>query len=126
MEEKTVTSLFDEMKSDVTSYVTNTIEIVKLDAFEKASKATATAVYTWVVVRFVFLTLGLSLITLAFYLADVFDSNWKGFGAVALGAIFITLILLLIKKSFQNSIVNSAIKFLLRKEDDEVKYTTKN
>lgn len=126
MEDKTVTGLFEEMKSDVTSYVTNTVEIVKLEAFEKASKGTATAAFTLVLVSFIFLILVLALITLGFYLGDVFDSNWKGFGIVSLGAIGITLILLLIKRPLKNSIINSVISFLLRQEDEEVKYTTKS
>ncbi|MEA4948841.1 MAG: phage holin family protein [Petrimonas sp.] len=126
MEDKTVTGLFEEMKSDVTSYVTNTIEIVKLEAFEKASKGTASAAITLFLACFVFLILALALLTLGFYLADVFDSNWKGFGIVTLGAIVLTLVLLLIKKPLKNSIINSVIKFLQRQEDEEVKYTTKN
>ncbi|HHV85941.1 MAG TPA: hypothetical protein GXX42_09060 [Petrimonas sp.] len=126
MEDKTVTGLFEEMKSDVTSYVTNTIEIVKLEAFEKASKGTASAAITLFLACFVFLILALALLTLGFYLADVFDSNWKGFGIVTLGAIALTLVLLLIKKPLKNSIINSVIKFLQRQEDEEVKYTTKN
>ncbi|MEA4905001.1 MAG: phage holin family protein [Petrimonas sp.] len=126
MEDKTVTGLFEEMKSDVTSYVTNTIEIVKLEAFEKASKGTASAAITLFLACFVFLILALALLTLGFYLADVFDSNWKGFGIVTLGAIALTLVLLLIKKPLKNSIINSVIKFLQRQEDEEVKYTTKS
>lgn len=126
MEEKTVTGLFDEMKCDVTNYVTNTIEIVKLETFEKASKATAATAFTLVLMYFVFLVLGLALFTLAFYLAEVLNSTWKGFGAVTLGAILITFILVLIKKPIKKTIVNTVIHFLQRAEDEDVKYTTKS
>ncbi|HHT29063.1 phage holin family protein [Petrimonas mucosa] len=126
MEDKTVTGLFEEMKSDVTSYVTNTIEIVKLEAFEKLSKGAASTAITLFLAGFTFLILSLALLTLGFYLADVFESNWKGFGIVTLGAIVFTLVLLLIKKPLKNSIINSVIRFLVRKEDEEVKFTTKN
>ncbi len=126
MEDKTVTSLFEEIKGDVTSYVTNTIEIVKLEAFEKASKGAASTALAIFLGSFIFLILALALLTLGFYLGDVFDSNWKGFGAVTLGAVVITLVLLLIKKPLKNSIINSVIDFLQRKEDEEVKYTTKS
>jgi len=126
MEDKTVTGLFEEMKSDVTSYVTNTIEIVKLEAFEKLSKGAASTAITLFLAGFTFLILSLALLTLGFYLADVFESNWKGFGIVTLGAIAFTLVLLLIKKPLKNSIINSVIRFLVRKEDEEVKFTTKN
>ena len=126
MEDKTVTSLFEEMKSDVTGYVTNTIEIVKLEAFEKVSKGAASTAITLFLVSFIFLILALALLTLGFYLADVFDSNWKGFGMVTLGTVALTLVLLLIKKPLKHSIINSVIKFLQRQEDEEVKFTTKS
>ncbi|MDO5523325.1 MAG: phage holin family protein [Bacteroidia bacterium] len=126
MEDKTVTGLFDEIKNDVTNYVTNTIGIVKLETYEKASKATAISAYTLFLMGFVFLILVLALFTLGFYLADVFDSNWKGFGVVTLITIVITLVLLLAKKPITNSIINTVIKFLQRKEDEEVNYSTKS
>lgn len=126
MEDKTVTGLFEEIKSDVTNYVTNTIEIVRLETFEKVSKGTATTAFSLFLAGLIFMILALGLLTLGFYLGDVFGSNWKGFGVVTLGSIVITLVLLLVKKPLKNSIINSVISFLLRREDEEVKYTTKN
>lgn len=126
MEEKTVTGLFDEMKSDVTNYVTSTVEIVKLEAFEKVSKGISATAFILFALQFVFLTLILALITLGFYLADVLDSNWKGFGLVTAGAILTTLVLLLLKKPFKSVIVNMIIQFLQRPEEEEVKFSTKN
>lgn len=126
MEEKTVTGLFEEMKSDVTNYVTNTAGIVKLEIFEKLSKATATTATTLLLGGFMFLIFVLALLTLGFYLADILGSNWKGFGVITLATILLTLILLLIKKPLESSIINSVIKFLQHKEDEEVKYTTKS
>lgn len=126
MEDKTVTSLFKEMKSDVTSYVTNTIEIVKLEVFEKVSKGAASTAFALFLVSFIVLILALAFLTLGFYLADIFDSNWKGFGMVTLGTIALTLVLLMIKKPLKNSIIHSVIKFLQRQEDEEVKFTTKS
>lgn len=126
MEDKTVTGLFEEIKSDVTNYVTNTIEIVRLETFEKVSKGTATTAFSLFLAGLIFMILALGLLTFGFYLGDVFGSNWKGFSVVTLGSIVITLVLLLVKKPLKNSIINSVISFLLRKEDEEVKYTTKN
>ena len=126
MEDKTVTGLFEEIKSDVTNYVTNTIEIVRLETFEKVSKGTATTAFSLFLAGLIFMILALGLLTFGFYLGDVFGSNWKGFGVVTLGSIVISLVLLLVKKPLKNSIINSVISFLLRKEDEEVKYTTKN
>ncbi len=125
MEEKTVTSLFEEMKNDVANFVVNTIEIGKLEGYEKISKASATISFLIILLFFVFLCLGLAFFTLGFYLSEVFDSFWKGFGATTGGLLLIVVILVLIKTSVKKAITNSVISFLLRKEDDDVDFSNK-
>lgn len=123
MEEKTVTSLFEEMRSDVKNYVINTLEIGKLQGYEKISKGSATISFLIVLLFFVFQFLGLLLFTLGFYLSEaVFDSFWKGFGVVSAGLLVVVIILISIKKFIQKGITNSVIKFLLKTEDDEVDF----
>lgn len=126
MDEKTVTSLFDEMKSDVTSYVTNTAKLAQLEVYEKTSKATASTAYILFIFSTLFLAFALLLFTLGFYLGELLQSYWKGFGIVTAGAIVILLILLLIKKPVTKSITNKVIKFLQHEEDEEVKYSPVN
>ena len=123
MEEKKASTLFEEMKDDVSNYVTNTIELTKLQAYEKISKGSATISFLIVLLFFVFQFLGLLLFTLGFYLSEaVFDSFWKGFGVVSAGLLVVVIILISMKKFIQKGITNSVIKFLLKTEDDEVDF----
>ncbi len=126
MDEKTVTSLFEDMKNDISSYVKSNIEIVRLETFEKASKATANTATTLMLSALVYLIFTLLFMTLGFYLAHVLDSYWQGFGITTLVAIFIAIILLLAQKSIKNRITNTMISFLMRNEDEDIKYKTRS
>ncbi len=127
MDEKTVTSLFEEMKSDVTTYVRSNIEIAKLETFEKVSKGAATSAFFLILFGLLYLVFTLAFFTLGYYLADVLGSNWKGFGIATLGVVVLALILFLAKKNLKNNITNSIIGFLMRnEEDEEIKYKTKS
>lgn len=126
MDEKTVTSLFEDMKSDISSYVKSNIEIVKLETFEKTSKAAATTSVYLLLFGLVFLIISLAFTTLGFYLAHVLDSNWKGFGITTLGVVLLAIILLIAKRSIKNAITNSIVGFLMRDEDEDIKYKTRS
>lgn len=126
MDDKTVTRLFEEMRTDVTSFVTSNIELAKLETFEKLSKATASATTLLVLIRIITLCLVLLFVTLGFYLAHVLDSNWQGFALSTAGAVIILLIFLLLRKWMKKSIVNSMISFLMHKDDEVLTYKTKD
>ena len=98
MDEKTVTSLFEDMKSDISSFVQSNIEIAKLETFEKASKATATTSIYLLLFGLLYLIITLAFITLGFYLGHVLDSYWEGFGIATLGVVFMAIVLLIVKK----------------------------
>lgn len=126
MDEKTVTSLFEDMKRDVSSYVKSNIEIAKLETFEKASKATATTSIYFLLFGLLYLIISLAFITLGLYLAYVLGSYWEGFGIATLGVVFIALVLLLLRKPLKRYITNSIVRFLMRNEDEEIIYKTKS
>lgn len=126
MDEKTVTSLFEDMKGDISSYVKSNLEIVKLETFEKASKAAASTAIYQMIFGLVILIVTLAFITLGFYLAHVLDSTWQGFGLTTLGVILLALILLLARNSIKSTITNSMISFLMRNEDEDIKYKTRS
>lgn len=126
MDEKTVTGLFEEMKGDVSDYVKSNLELAKLEVFEKLSKASANISVTMALVRILTLCLALIFITLGFFLADVLGSNWQGFAISTAGAILILLILFFLRKSLKRSITNSVVSFLMRNDDEELTFKTKN
>lgn len=119
MEEKKVTTLFEEMKSDVTSYVTNTLELGKLGAFEKISKGSSIITYFIIVGVIVFMALTMLLLTLALYLGEVLQSMWMGFGIVSAAILLTLVIIVLSKKSLKRSIANGVVNFLMETDDDD-------
>lgn len=119
MEDKTVSTLFEEIKEDVSKYVDNTVQLAKLQAFEKIGIGSAATAYSVMLIFFVLFALALILITLGLYLGELLQNSWAGFGIVSGVTIVIVLILLLAKKSITKSITNKVINFLM--EDDNKK-----
>ena len=117
MEDKTVSTLFEELKEDVSKYANDTIQLVKLQAFEKIGIGSANTAYSVLLIFFVLLALSLILITVGFYLGELFQSNWIGFGIVSGVTLLLLFILLLSKKSITKSITNKIIEFLMEDEN---------
>ena len=117
MEDKTVSTLFEELKEDVSKYANDTIQLVKLQAFEKIGIGSANTAYSVLLIFFFFFALSLILITVGFYLGELFQSNWIGFGIVSGVTLLLLFILLLSKKSITKSITNKIIEFLMEDEN---------
>lgn len=123
-EKKTVTSLLGEMKSDISSYVVNTLEIGKLEGYEKISKGSASVSFILLIFFLGFLFLGFFLFTLGFYLSEsIFNCYWKGFGVVAGVLLLILFVLFFCKKVIKRNITNSVVSFLMKKEENEVDFS---
>lgn len=118
MEDKTVSTLFEELKEDVSKYVNDTIQLVKLQAFEKIGIGSANTAYSVLLIFFVLFALSLILITAGFYLGELLQSNWMGFGIVLVVTLLLVFILLFSKKTITKNLTNKVIKFLM---DDENK-----
>lgn len=119
MEEKKVSTLFEEMRDDVSNYITSTLEYGKLEVFEKASIGSSAITYglilagvTLFALLFIFLTVGL-------YLGELLQNVWAGFGIVAAFALLLVLIMLLLKRPLRKKITNRVVRFLMENEDNE-------
>ncbi|HBX45407.1 MAG TPA: hypothetical protein DEG28_05950 [Porphyromonadaceae bacterium] len=119
MEEKKASTLFEEMKDDVAKYITNTLELGKLEIIEKISKASSNISYVLVIAFVALFALLMLLTTLALYLGELLQNIWAGFGIVSGGILVILLILLFVKKPIRNSITNKVIRFLMESDDNE-------
>jgi hypothetical protein len=117
MEDKTVSTLFEELKEDVSKYVNDTIQLVKLQAFEKIGIGSANTAYSVLLIFFVLFALSLVLITAGFYLGELLQSNWMGFGIVLAVTLLLVFILLLSRKSITKTLTNKVIKFLMEDEN---------
>lgn len=123
-EKKTITSLLGEMKSDISSYVVNTLGIAKLEGYEKISKGSATISFILLMFILGFQFFGFLFFALGFYLSEsVFGSFWKGFGVVAGLLLLILFVLFLFKNVIKRNITNSVVSFLMKKEDNEVDFS---
>jgi type IV secretory pathway TrbL component len=121
MEKKTPTALFDEFRNDVSHYIKSTIELTKLEIFEKLSIASSIIAYGAILLFCVLLALSLIFITIGFYLGDLFQNIWVGFGIVSLATLFIVIILLLVKKPIKKKIINKVVSFLMEENNKKEK-----
>lgn len=119
MEEEKTSTMFKEIKDDVSKYVMNTIELTKLNAYEKISKATSLVTYSLILAGIILFALFLAFITLAIYLGEILMNMWAGFGLVALLTILLIIILLLIKKPIKKSITNKVVSFLTENDEED-------
>ena len=117
MEEKKVSTLFEEMKDDVSNYVTNTIELTKLQAYEKISKGSSVIAYCLIILYLTLIALTILLITAGLYLGELLQSMWQGFGIVTLATFLLIFILMLARKNMKRSITNRVVSFLMEQDD---------
>lgn len=113
MEEKNVSTLFEEMKDDLSDYVSNRLRLFKLQTYSKTSKSGASLIYSIIAILLILLALNLVFITLAIYLGQVLNSMPLGFAIVSLFAILIVAIVIMTRKSIRNGLTNILVSFLM-------------
>lgn len=117
-EEKTI----DDLVTDVKGYLNVRVEYLRLYAVERVSKIFAEMLTKVAVIISFMLAFLFGSVTLAFYLASVFESNTAGFGAVALIYILIAMLVFITKKSFlERALTNFAINTYFSKLEEEEK-----
>lgn len=125
MDQKTVTALFEEMRDDIALYAKSSVELAKLEAFEKLSKAAAQTTVTTVTIKLIALFLAMLFITIGFLLGHLLESLWLGFALSTTGALLLLLIFLLLRNRVKNNITNKSIRFLMRNDDDKLSFKSK-
>ena len=121
MEEKKVSTLFEEMRDDISKYITSSLELGKLEVFEKVSLGSASVGYGLLVGGIALVALFFALVTAALYLGELLQSPWAGFGIVSGFSILVLLILLLLRKRFNKKVTNAVIRFLVTQDDKDDK-----
>ena len=119
MEEKKVSTLFEEMRDDISNYVSSLFELGKLEVYEKISLGSSAISYVLIVGGIALITLFFTLVTVALYLGELLQKPWAGFGVVAAFACLTLLILLLLKKPFRKKITNRVIRFLMTQDNEK-------
>lgn len=121
MEEKKVSTLFEEIRDDIARYINSTLELGKLEAYEKLSIGSSTFLYGLIVAGVCFLAMIFILVTAGLYLGELLGSQWLGFGIIAAFTLLVVIILLIIKKPVQMNFTNNIISFLLKQDDKDDK-----
>ena len=102
-------SLIDQIKE----YIELQIKIAKLKAIDGSSGALASAIVGITLAILVIFLVMFASTALGFYLADVLQSFWAGFGCVAGLYLILVLILLLSSKTIKASIADKMINKII-------------
>lgn len=121
MEEKKVSTLFEEMRDDISNYFTDTLELGKLEAYEKISLGSSMFLYFLIFSATAMIALLLILLTVGLFLGNLFNSLWFGFGTVALLALLLLILLRFFKEPLKKRFTNNIVRFLMKKEDKNQK-----
>lgn len=121
MEEKKVSTLFEEMRDDVTNFISSSLELGKLELYERVSLGSAVLSYGLIIGGIALIAIFFGLVAAALYLGELLQNYWAGFGIVAAFSILVLLILLLFKKQFSKTVTNNVVRFLRAQDDKEDK-----
>lgn len=124
MEEKKVSTLFEEMRDDVSRFITSSLELGKLEVYEKLSLGSSAITYGLIIGGAALFALLFLFVTIALYLGDLLQNLWVGFGIVTGFTLLVLLIMLLAGKPFKKKITNKVVRFLM--ENDETDKTKSN
>ncbi|OOQ60613.1 phage holin family protein [Mucilaginibacter pedocola] len=98
----------------VQEYVETRVRLLKLEVIERSTSIIANIVVELIVIISLVLTFLFASFTLALFLGDVFHSNWKGFGSVAVLYLLFAVLLMVAKKPIERPIVNILVRKLFK------------
>lgn len=118
---------FEDLERRLRKYVSDRVELVKLEATDKAANLVAVAVIALVLAAlFFFVLLFLSFMG-GYYFSELTGSFFYGFGIItAFYVVLLTLLILFREKYIKPFLVNMLVRILLDKktDDDDDKDTT--
>ncbi|MDD2476025.1 MAG: phage holin family protein [Dysgonamonadaceae bacterium] len=117
MDEKKVSTLFEEMKDDLSGYVSNRFKLLKLQTYAKTSKTSGLLGYGIIIISLILFALSMVLTTLAIYLGETLGKMSIGFAIVSVLTLLILVVIILARKSIRNKLTNIIVSFLM--DDDK-------
>lgn len=112
-------SLFEQIKTDLISYLNHRLAHYRLDILEKTSKYSSVVILTLILVFMGFAAFAFALIGIALYIGEKVGSTAAGFGIVALFWLILLIIVLCFKEPIQNYFLNKAASQLYKIEKEE-------
>ena len=98
----------------LTEYAELRFKLAKLRAIEGGTSIVASIIADLAVMMCMVLAFIFASITLAYYLASVLNSDWEGFGCVALIYLLIAIIVKANKKMLERPIINGFIQKIFK------------
>ena len=111
--ERDSSTIFQELKKDLTSYVELKLELLKLNTYERTGKVISVLSYGLVLLFLAFFCILFLFLALGFYLGEILNSIGAGFGIVAVLYVLIILLTIKNKQKISTKIVNEVIAALL-------------
>ncbi|SDT65203.1 Putative Holin-X, holin superfamily III [Mucilaginibacter mallensis] len=102
--------IIDQLKEYAETYV----KLAKYRAIEGGTSVAASIIADVVVIFCMLLAFIFASITLAFFLAYLFNSDWEGFGCVALMYLIIALVVKYNRKSLERPVINAIIQKIFK------------
>lgn len=115
-------AFFEETQDLIESYVSNRLQLFKLQTAEKSSRLVTLLFAGMVVGLLAFFILLFTSIMAAYYFSDIMHSQFYGFGMVALIYVLLLLLAIYLRKKFLDKYVfNRVVKILFdpNTDDDE-------
>ena len=117
--EKDFSTLFADIKKDLTAYITLKLEILKLDVYEKTSMFSSLLLYGLILLLVVFFAFLFLFVALGLYIGQILNSYGTGMILIAVLYIIVLAILLWQRKKIQNWLVNLFVKQIIQEDDNE-------
>lgn len=119
LENKDLTDYFNQIKEDLSGYISKRLELFKLSAYSKTSLAVSTIAYSLIVALFLFAIFLVLLFGLGFFFGELLNSNAAGFGILILLTVITLIIFVANGNKFKRFLCNKIIMIIKELEDDE-------
>ena len=116
--DKDFTTLFSEMKEDVTAYVTLKLKLFQLVIYEKLGRAMSFLLYGLIVLLVIFFAVLFLFLTLGVFLGELMQSMALGMVAMAVLYILSLGLLILFRKKIQLWVMNLFLAEITKNDDD--------
>ena len=110
MEEKKVSTLFEEMKDDLSNYISNRFQLLKLQTYAKTSKTSGLLGFGIIIIFSLLFALIMIFTTVAIYLGEILGRLSLGFAIVSIFTIIVVLVVILARKSIKNKFEKRIMK----------------
>ena len=119
LENKDFKDYYDQIKEDLSGYISKRLELFKLSAYSKTSMAVSTIAYSLIVSLMVFAIFLIFLFVLGFFFGELLGSLAGGFGVLILLSILILVIFIMNGRRVRGFIGNKIIQIIKQMEEDE-------